>query len=643
LWVDYLIEIKPTGSSGGKIVWQWNLWDHLVQDYDPKKSNYGGVSEHPGRIDINAIETPVPITGSRMRLLQSVGYVGGQKAPSSALPPIPDWTHVNAVAYDPQLDQIMLTTRTMGEVWIIDHSTSTSQAATESGGKLGKGGGLLYRWGNPQAYQCGKPSDQKLFGPHNGHWIPRDLPGGGNVLIFNNGDGRRDGEYSTIEEIKPPVSADGSYPIKAGAAYGPEASVWTYVSEPKTSFFSSFLSGAQRLPNGNTLICAGVQAEVFEVDQSGRTLWRYKAEKKDEPLAQPAGSPSSPPPLGNGPSSPPPTGGRASNPMPFPMPPLITTLDADDDGAIDADEIAQAAASLKKLDMNKDGRIAIEECLPMPGGGPGGFPGPGGPGGPGGPPGFPGLGGPGGPPPLPPIFIALDSNSDRAIDSEETQQAPDRLTKLDGNKDGKISRDESLPQFPGGPGFPQGPGGGPPGFPGDAGPGPGGKPPLPPIITALTSDRDGTIGADEIVRAPELLKQLDRDGDGSLALTECLPPMPGGPNGFPPGASPNDRQSPPQNLPPIITALDSNRDMKIDAQEIAAATGALQKLDRNGDGRISSDESLPGPLGAPPMPGAPNANRVPGTFASGGLFRAVRFGLDYPAFKGRTLTPLPER
>jgi Ca2+-binding EF-hand superfamily protein len=244
---------------------------------------------------------------------------------------------------------------------------------------------------------------------------------------------------------------------------------------------------------------------------------------------------------------------------------------------------------------------------------------------------------------LPPIFTALDINSDRAIDGEEMQQAPDRLTKLDGNKDGKISRDESLPKFPGGPGSPQGPGGGPPGFPGDAGPGPGGKPPLPPIITVLTSDRDGSIGADAIARAPELLKQLDRDGDGSLALTECLPPMPGGPNAPSPGANAANGQRPPPNLPPIIIALDANGDMKIDAQEIAAATAALRKLDRDGDGKITSAESLPGPLGAPPMPGGSTADRVPGTFASGGLFRAVRFGLDYPAFKGRTLTPLPER
>ena len=272
LWVDYLVEIKPTGQSGGEIVWQWNAWDHLIQDHDPKMKSHGVVSEHPKLIDVNFIETPVPITGSRLRILQSLGYVAGQKSPTPSPSSTRDWTHVNALSYNPELDQILLTVRSLGEVWIIDHSTSTAQAAGSTGGRSGKGGDLLYRWGNSQAYQSGKPADQRLFGPHDGQFIAPGLPGAGNVLIFNNGDGRRDGSYSSIEEISLPRSADGNYQKTAGAAFGPDSLAWRYVADPKESLFSPFLSGAQRLPNGNTLICSGMQGDIFEVDKSGRTV-----------------------------------------------------------------------------------------------------------------------------------------------------------------------------------------------------------------------------------------------------------------------------------------------------------------------------------------------------------------------------------
>ena len=37
LWPDKIVEIEPQGERGGKIVWEWHIWDHLIQDYDPKK------------------------------------------------------------------------------------------------------------------------------------------------------------------------------------------------------------------------------------------------------------------------------------------------------------------------------------------------------------------------------------------------------------------------------------------------------------------------------------------------------------------------------------------------------------------------------------------------------------------------------
>ena len=615
LSVDYLIEVAPTGSSGGKIVWEWHMWDHLVQDHDPMKKNHGVVSEHPELIDINVIETPSPITGSRLKTLQSVGYVAGAKTAPNGQPQSPEWSHMNSIAYNAERDQLMLTVRNLGEIWVIDHSAAGADAAGHSGGRYKRGGDLLYRWGNAQTYQRGKPADQKLFGPHNAHWIPAGLPGAGNALIFNNGEGRRDAEYSAIEEIKIPSASDGSFNVEKGKPFGPENPVWRYVAQPKTGFYSSFLSGVQRLANGNTLICSGMQRNIFEVDPSGRTVWTYTVPTDGDPTAADAAPMPTPQMTGM-------PGGPGGPPLPL----LVTVLDINGDGFIDADEVAQASISLKKLDRNGDGVLSIEECLPGPGGPFGGPPGGpfGGP--PGGPPGGPG----GGPmrPPLPPIFTVLDSNGDGKIDAAEIEAAPGNLPKLDKNGDGKISLEECLPALggptpPGGigdnpfsppgppnalPGGPGGPQGGPPG-------GPGGAPPLPPIITVFGTDRPGVISAAAIARAPEFLRKLDRNGDGVLTRDEYLP-----------GIGGSGKTPPP--MPPIVVALDANGDGIIDAAEIANATAALAKLDKNGDGEISYDEALPS---------APDGSETP---RHGGLYRAERFGLDYPAFKGRKLTPL---
>jgi hypothetical protein len=171
----------------------------------------------------------------------------------------------------------MISVNALSEIWIIDHSTSTEEAAGHTGGTYGRGGDLLYRWGNPAAYRGGTAEDQKLFGQHNASWIREGLPGEGNIIIFNNGLGRLDGRYSTIEEIAPPVDAFGNYALTPGHAYGPTNSVWQYVAEPPASFFSPIVSGVQRLPNGNTAICQGIDGIFFEVDTDGNLLWKYNA------------------------------------------------------------------------------------------------------------------------------------------------------------------------------------------------------------------------------------------------------------------------------------------------------------------------------------------------------------------------------
>ena len=249
-----VVEVRPIGSMGGEIVWEWSALDHLIQDFDPEKPNYGVVADHPERIDINFMLADAKCQDN-LEL---------------------DWLHANALDYNEDLDQIMLTVRNFSEVWVIDHSTSAEEAAGSAGGNSGKGGDLLYRWGNPRAYRAGTAVDQRLFWPHDAHWIPRGLPGAGNVLIFNNGSkySVMKRGYSSVDEISLP--ADGSnYRLDEGSAYGPNEHVWQYAADPPDSFYAYFASGAQRLPNGGTLITDAIAGRIFEVTRKGETVWEF--------------------------------------------------------------------------------------------------------------------------------------------------------------------------------------------------------------------------------------------------------------------------------------------------------------------------------------------------------------------------------
>ncbi|HEX5001585.1 MAG TPA: aryl-sulfate sulfotransferase [Bacteroidia bacterium] len=246
VWSEKIVELAPSGTNGAAIVWEWHAWDHLVQDYNGTLPNYYTVSDHPELIDVNFAATS-----------QS------------------DWLHMNAIAYNPALDQIILSVHQFGEIWVIDHSTTTSEAASHSGGNAGAGGDLLYRWGNPFAYQRGTVFDQKLFGQHDVQWIADSLPHGGSIMCFNNGFGRPAGNYSTIEIIQPPLLPGGGYQLTAGQPYGPQVTELTWPSQPDTSFFGANISGVQMQANGNLLICEGPSGTFFEIDSTGTQVWKY--------------------------------------------------------------------------------------------------------------------------------------------------------------------------------------------------------------------------------------------------------------------------------------------------------------------------------------------------------------------------------
>ncbi len=244
LWPEHIVEVEPVGSDSGVIVWEWHVWDHLIQDYDSTKENYGVVRSHPELMDIN--------------------YFGLA---------IADWLHANSVDYNAELDQIIISNRSISEIWVIDHSTTTEEAAGHSGGNSGMGGDLLYRWGNPQVYRAGDSSDQRLFSQHDARWIEPGYPGEGNILVFNNGNDRG---YSSVDEIVPPVDGSGHYSQPPpGTPFGPDSALWTYVNDPPQDFLAWALSGAHRLSNGNTVICSGPEGEFFEVTPEGQIVWHY--------------------------------------------------------------------------------------------------------------------------------------------------------------------------------------------------------------------------------------------------------------------------------------------------------------------------------------------------------------------------------
>jgi hypothetical protein len=246
-WPDSILEIRPTGTTTYDIVWRWNMWDHLIQDANPALANYGVVADHPELIDIN------------------IGMVAGG-----------DWAHSNAVDYDPVRDQIVFTSRTFSEVFVIDHSTTTAQAAGHTGGNAGRGGDILYRWGNPANYRRGTATNRLLYVVHGATWIDEGLPGAGNIMVFNNGD--RAGtanDYSTVMEIVPPRDAAGSYTISPGSAFGPAAPAWSYGS-PGQFFGGPTQCGAFRTLDNTTLITLTSSGRIFEVDAAGNTIWNRK-------------------------------------------------------------------------------------------------------------------------------------------------------------------------------------------------------------------------------------------------------------------------------------------------------------------------------------------------------------------------------
>ncbi len=250
LWPDWVVELEPRGSNDAEVVWEWHLWDHMIQDFDSTKANYGIVSQHPELVDINLVRKEDPEELD------------------------PDLYHTNAINYNADLDQIVISSPGLDEILVIDHSTTSAEASGHSGGKGGKGGDILYRWGNPENYQRGDSTHRKLGGQHDVKWIPSGYPGAGNLLVFNNNVPYASQGYSEVIEIKAPFDGSG-YSIDENGPFGPATAVWKYIALDTLSFYSPFISGAHRMENGNTFITEGARGRFFEVSPDRKVLWEY--------------------------------------------------------------------------------------------------------------------------------------------------------------------------------------------------------------------------------------------------------------------------------------------------------------------------------------------------------------------------------
>lgn len=249
VWPDMVLELQPNGSGGADVVWEWHSWDHLIQDHDASKANFGVVGDHPELIDLNYDD------------------FSGVEA---------DWHHMNAMDYNAELDQIILSVPSFNEVWIIDHSTTTAEAASHSGGTSNKGGDLIYRWGNPLAYDNGDSTDIMLNFQHDIHWIDDHLESSaadyGKLAVFNNQAGADFSATNIFAPVWDDVSK--SYGM-SGGTYLPATFDWTFTTTPPQDMHSTGLSGLQRLPNGNTLIQIGRAGRAIEITPSEQIVWEY--------------------------------------------------------------------------------------------------------------------------------------------------------------------------------------------------------------------------------------------------------------------------------------------------------------------------------------------------------------------------------
>lgn len=235
--LEKIVELQPTGVNTATIVWQWNLYDHLVQSANASGANYNAsIVNNPQLLNVNYKVTS-------------------------------DWIHMNGIDYNEALNQVVVSSHNLNEMWVIDHSTTTAQAAGHTGGTHGKGGDFLYRWGNPAAYSATGTTIFNVM--HDAHWIPADCPNPGRLVGMNNKG--VSSSQSAIDQIQTTWNGT-TYTHTLGQQYQPT----TYTARHSCNGYTSNMGNSQQLPNGNQLVCLATAAKVYEIDASGTQLWQYQ-------------------------------------------------------------------------------------------------------------------------------------------------------------------------------------------------------------------------------------------------------------------------------------------------------------------------------------------------------------------------------
>ncbi len=274
--VEKIIEIKPdrTGAGNSQIVWEWHLLDHVASQ--------ANIAAHPELFD----------------------------GTHPAWPAFPQqWVHLNGIDFNANKNLIVFSSRVFSEVYVIDHSTTTAQAAGSTGGTYGKGGDILYRWGHPSNYIVQfdtvlVPADTQIVTfpkkdtiitaahteikrksqpgdfvncLHCPTWIPEGYRNAGNIMFFHNNSDPNMKQLGCSQAVEiNPWDANGNLQkISIGAATAPLTPSWAYNSTD--SMYSASMSSAIRMKKGNTLIheaypggnSSGKSSVVREVDPSG--------------------------------------------------------------------------------------------------------------------------------------------------------------------------------------------------------------------------------------------------------------------------------------------------------------------------------------------------------------------------------------
>lgn len=239
LWSEKIVELAPDGMGSAQVVWEWRLWDHLVQDVDPAAANFGVVAENPHKVDLNY---PTP---------------GNVPA---------DFVHMNSIDYNPLNDHILVSAPEYDEVWVIDHSPFSN-------------GDLKWRWGNPEAYGVADSTQHHLHYQHDANWVDEPYQMGspflGKISIFNNRVPGEEGERSALTVVAPPYDEyENAYLIQDGV-FAPAVPDWNWQAADPLSFSSGGLSSFQPLAGPRFLVCEGRAGRISEITLAGDTVWQY--------------------------------------------------------------------------------------------------------------------------------------------------------------------------------------------------------------------------------------------------------------------------------------------------------------------------------------------------------------------------------